>query len=110
MVGYINSSGKIVIKPSLPRGNLSEFHEGLLAVPAERGVQYFDTSGSVVFRADVWLALDFSEGMAPAATNGERKWGFLDRSGRFAIPPKYFSVERFSEGLALASVSDGRAG
>jgi len=106
--GYIDSSGKIILEPTLPAGDNSfgEFHEGLLAVKDDDGYRYIDRSGSVVFNVDAWLAFDFSEGLAPAAKyDGKPKWGFIDRSGHFVIPPQYFGVDPFSEGLARVSVS-----
>jgi hypothetical protein len=113
--GYIDSSGQIVIQPTvLPFfREAGEFHEGLLEVSEEHGYRYLDLSGKVVFRSDVGSAFDFSEGLAPADRyNGYpdvQKWGFIDRAGRFAIPPQYHSVDPFSEGLARVSV-DGEVG
>lgn len=105
-VGYIDSSGKVVIPPTLPGGDNfgGEFHEGLVAVQEEAGYRYMDRSGAVVFRTDARLAFDFSEGLAAASRNFGY-WGFLDRMGRFVIAPEYDSVDSFSEGLARVSVS-----
>lgn len=106
--GYIDSEGKIVIQPTLPKSDnfFGEFHEGLVAVKEGNGYQYLDSSGVTVFRVDAWLALDFSEGLAPASPNGrDYRWGFLDRTGQFAVSPKYYGVKPFSEGLARISVS-----
>jgi hypothetical protein len=114
--GYINPAGKIVIPPTLPLGSTSggEFHEGLLQVIGEHDEQkrYIDTSGKTVFRttADSY-APGFSDGLAPAAiwrdVNGykDRTFGFIDRTGRLAIPAQYMFAESFSEGLARVSVS-----
>jgi hypothetical protein len=65
--GYIDSSGKIVIQPTLMNywNDLGEFHEGLLAVHEEHGYRYLDRTGTVVFRSDAWLAFNFSEGLDP---------------------------------------------
>ncbi len=108
-MGYIDSTGKILIQPTLPSesGNtFGEFHEGLLAVSQDHGYRYIDRSGKVVFRADVVGAFNFSEGLAPAAVlDGRLKSGFLDRTGRFAIPPEYFGADEFSEGVAGVVVS-----
>lgn len=41
----------------------------------------------------------FSEEMAEVELDG--KWGFVDKTGREIIPPKYDSVGPFSEGLAV---------
>ena len=37
--------------------------------------------------------------LTPKEING--KWGYVDESGRFVIPPKYFAALPFREGLAL---------
>ena len=37
------------------------------------------------------------------------KWGYIDRSGRIVIPPRFESAQRFSEGLASVAL-DGRRG
>ena len=36
------------------------------------------------------------------------KWGFIDRTGRFRIPPKYESAGEFSDGVAYVWLWDGR--
>jgi WG repeat protein len=67
-----------------------------------------DRSGTVVVHAGVWSALEFSEGLAPAPVSQldrPPRWGFIDRTGQFAIPPQYFGVWQFSEGLARVFVS-----
>ncbi len=111
--GYIDSSGKVVLQPTLPKGDTSggEFHEGLLAINDDKGYRYVDRAGNTLFRTDAWLAFDFSEGLAPAARYAGfpddkfPHWGFIDRTGRFAIDPRYYWVDPFSEGLARVSVS-----
>src|SRR5215207_1043212 len=45
-------------------------------------------------------------GLHPVAdANG--KWGFIDRAGRFRIPPRYNGTGQFSEGVAYAWFWDG---
>jgi hypothetical protein len=104
--GYIDATGRIRVDPVLPAGGNSfgEFHEGLLAVRDKNGVRYVDRSGRTAFEGNYWLAFDFSEGLAPAATDAA-KWGFIDRLGHFVVPPQYWWVDPFSEGLARVSVS-----
>lgn len=36
------------------------------------------------------------------------KWGFIDRTGRFRIPPRYDGADEFSEGVAYVWVWDGK--
>lgn len=111
--GYIDGSGNIAIEPTLPAGDNSsgEFHEGLMGIKDENGLRYVDHTGTVVFRSDAWLAFDFSEGLAPASryagfpSDKFPKWGFIDRTGKFAIPAQYYWADPFSEGLARVSVA-----
>ena len=107
--GYIDSSGKIVIKPTLPVDSnfRGEFHEGLLAASEERNIyRYVDKSGhALVLRVEAWLPGDFSEGLAAASKDTKSPWGFINRTGAFVIQPQFDSVQPFSEGLARVSVS-----
>ena len=51
----------------------------------------------------------YSEGLLSFAViddKGLTKWGYVDTDGKVAIAPKYSSVDDFSEGLAIVSVSD----
>jgi len=53
----------------------------------------------------MWLedAQPFADGLAPAKLNG--RWGYLDRNGNFAIPPRFLAAAPFSEGLAATAVA-----
>jgi len=109
-VGFIDSAGRLVLKPSFSLSETDgDFHEGLLRVNSGEDYRYIDHSGNTVFETKVWLAFDFSEGLAQAGLYEGAptlpRWGFLDRSGHFAISPQFFSVDSFSEGLARVSVS-----
>jgi hypothetical protein len=106
--GYIDSQGKIVIQPTFSATDNfgGEFHEGLLGVKDDKGYRYAERSGITAFHADVWLAFNFSEGLAPASEDHRvPTWGFIDRSGKFVIKPQYSWADSFSEGLARVSVS-----
>ena len=46
----------------------------------------------------------FSEGLAGARKGG--LWGYLDHSMKWAIPPQFHNVDRFSEGLAGVAKAD----
>lgn len=45
-------------------------------------------------------------GLHPVA-DARGKWGFIDRTGRFRIPPRYEGAGQFSEGVAYAWFWDG---
>jgi hypothetical protein len=46
----------------------------------------------------------FSEGLAPVMDSGQ--WGFLDTSGKIAIPPKFKEIHGFSEAIAGVQLAD----
>jgi hypothetical protein len=102
---YIDHSGKTVAGPF----NLAwEFSEGLARVHLPDGRSAFiDREGKVQCTLDKqvsWVE-PFADGMAKATTLTEpgrvEKIGYIDRSGRFAIPPVYEAGSSFRNGLAL---------
>jgi hypothetical protein len=42
----------------------------------------------------------FTEGLACVSEGLDEKWGYIDQSGRWVIPPKFDQASLFSEGLA----------
>lgn len=53
---------------------------------------FIDTAGKVVLRPDCLYAGSFSEGLAPACRNDreyENGWGYIDKTGKFVIPPRF---------------------
>jgi predicted DNA-binding WGR domain protein len=87
-LGFMNVSGKVVIPPTL-QNPIYEQHEG---------------------------AVDFSSDRVPVMTAG--RWGYMDRNGGFAIPPRFEIARDFSEGRAAVGeitrrsygIPDGRWG
>jgi WG repeat protein len=99
--GYIDSSGKIVIKRQFVWAE--EFSEGLAAFENEDGKHgYIDETGTVVIepKFDNWT--NFSEGLA--AVSVDFQWGYIDRTGKWAIPPQFVVGRPFSNGLARVEV------
>jgi hypothetical protein len=47
----------------------------------------------------------FSEGRAAVMLAENRKWGFIDRTGREVVAPRYDGVEPFAEGLAAVKLN-----
>lgn len=106
--GYINRSGKMVIPPRF--AGASPFSEGLAPVTidaAENTWGYVDKSGRLVISGKefAWVR-GFSEGLAAAGEKINEKFGFIDRTGKFAIPPQFRRVGDFSEGLAAVQLAD----
>jgi hypothetical protein len=112
--GYIDRFGKVVIAPTFEVDDNygGEFHDGLMA-PSILAARYVDTTGKEVIDAGPHGGEDFAEGLAPALYDG--KWGYIDRSGAFAISPRFEDTQvtvvpgSFFEGLAAIAI-DGKYG
>lgn len=112
--GYIDAQGKVVIPPILPRfGNYgSEFHDGLLEISVNDG-KYVNASGKLTLDLRLSRGWDFSEGLAVAMREGEDLFGYIDKTGKFAISPRFSAssgyVYSFSDGYAMIQAK-GRFG
>lgn len=105
--GYIDPTGRVVVPATLDAyGNSgAEFHDGLLEIAVANGKD-IDRTGKVVLNPGLLRGWDFSEGLAVAMRKGEKLWGFIDTSGKFAISPRFETypngyVYSFSDGLAM---------
>lgn len=109
--GYINKQGRLVIKSQFKYA--TDFHEGMALVILTGDIYGFiDRTGKVVLQSGSWQGVDhFSEGLALVRVSvrnnrlyrgsEDLKYGFIDQTGRFVIPPKFDRVEGFSEGRAM---------
>lgn len=105
--GYIDKTGTFAIAP---RFSLAwRFSEGLARVREETGAMSFvDTKGNVVFTmANGQWAGEFSEGLVNVQSgkgSGQETWGYVDRLGKWVIPPRFLVAEPFYKGLAQVVV------
>jgi hypothetical protein len=128
--GFIDATGKVVIPINLE--DADEFSEGLAHVWVDHRPAFIDTAGKVQFflPQDCVNVGSFREGLALVNAGGDSQhhsiegglWGYVDRDGRFAIPPRFTltrglaydwstsPVSSFSEGLAAVPGPDGRFG
>lgn len=96
--GYINSTGNMVIEPNYDEAR--EFSDGLAAVRIGTNWGYVsEESKSLVIPFTFSIAGDFEGDLAPAQRPGEN-YGFINKSGDFAIAPEFDFAGAFSEGLA----------
>jgi hypothetical protein len=114
--GYIDRTGKLVIRP-IPYGG-RDFSNGLAMVESlerctyaetKQKYGYIDRSGTLVIPVTLtrpcnyWgNQFDFTkEGLA--LTNVGDKWGFIDRTGKLVM--QFDEAGQFSDGLAAAKVN-----
>ena len=113
--GYIDRTGQLVIEPGFYHAG--EFSEGLAAVlSTEDEGGFIDTTGTMVIEVrpsarassgrasfEWMIAASFSEGRG-AVPDGDQ-WGYVDRTGRMAIPARFEQARRFAEGLAAVRLN-----
>ena len=114
--GYIDRHGMLVIPEEYAL--VGEFSEGLAAVARWRGlgwptrIGYIDTAGKVVIQVEHYGEISeagFRDGRALLWPKGLRchrplrlakHYGYIDKSGEFAIAPQFDEAKPFSDGLA----------
>jgi len=105
--GYIDKSGRVVIPPRYQRA--LPFSEGLAAVRRGSRWEIVDRHGSTVTAGVPLLRLGrFSGGLAPARSSMRLPWGYVDTSGRLAIPARFRTADAFSSGGLAPVLKDGR--
>lgn len=108
-LGFMDTKGELVIPARYSW--VSSFDDGLAAARGPDGFVVLDPKGNEtpVVAGDLVELRRFSEGMAPFRTK-KKRFGFIDRSGRVAIEPRFRQVGHFSEGVAWARNDDKRVG
>ncbi|MGE5648307.1 MAG: WG repeat-containing protein [Acidobacteriota bacterium] len=106
--GHIDKTGRWIVEPKFQWA--SSFSDGLAPVNRTRNCGYVDAHGTLVLQpklspgetdcATVWG--DFVNGLA--RWKFENKYGFIDRTGKTVIEPKYDLTFHFSEGFAAVMV------
>lgn len=104
--GYIDNSGKIVIKSKFR--SASNFREGLAAVRVNGLYGYIDTYGKFVIKPHFDYAEDFSSGMARVYIDG--KPFYINKKGSILFHHNYESIDSFAGNRALVKTKSGKAG
>ena len=106
--GFIDKSGNTIIPHLYYR--VSDFHEGL----ANIGNAIITISEPLIDKSNKWVQWPFREyygdwyfieGFARVCSHSNHKWGFIDKSKKSVVPPKYDEARHFSEGLAAVSLN-----
>jgi hypothetical protein len=104
-VGFIDRQGSFVVKPRYHEAE--DFEQGVARVKFLGGDwRHLDASGNMLIPSSHRDHLLFSEGRA--RTLVDLKWGFVDRSYAFCIPPRYDEAGHFYSGLASVKIDAGK--
>ena len=115
--GYADEDGHFAIKPQFSLAH--RFSEGLALVwtggvpltdPVARSfvkMGYIDKNGQWVIqsRFKYYFYYDFSDGLVPFREQSHA-WGYMDRSGRIALRPRFQWAGAFSNGVAPVLVNN----
>jgi hypothetical protein len=122
--GLIDTSGRFVLAPTFdhisepcywalvyshgnPEGssryNAKSFNTDLIGVVADGRLGYANRQGEIVIEPRFLPQTDlvFREGLKRVHLNSADKFGYIDQTGRFHIPPQFDSADEFFEGRAL---------
>jgi hypothetical protein len=103
-IGFIDTTGKLVIPFQFENDRIPYFSEGMAPVSKNGLYGFINTSGDWVINPQYSYAVGFNEGLTCVFLN--EKCGFIDKKGKVVIPIQYnSSVESdfnfyFSNGLA----------
>ena len=99
--GYIDYKGNVVIAPRFR--DAAEFSEGLASVTTIDGQNgYIDKTGVFVIKLATGGGGQFNEGLATFSVEiaGRTKMGYIDRTGKTIIEPKFDMAYDFIDGIA----------
>ena len=106
--GYINTSGKIAVKPQYDE--TQDFHQGRAAVQMggnghlSEGWGYIDKNGRIIVAPRFVSGDSFSDELASVRVEGSLDYGYIDREGKMAIPARFREANPFSGGFALVRI------
>src|SRR5579885_1061207 len=93
--GYIDKTGKVVIKPQFKAAE--QFSDGLGLIWTNHGNAYVDRAGKVVIGAPALSEGWFNEGLA--AINIGDQHGYIDKMGKVVLRSEFDDVGDFSDGV-----------
>ncbi len=102
-VGFINTKGEIVVKPTLK--DASYFSENLAPFENNNGKWgYVNGKGKIVIKPQFDWAISFHEGLGLVQIG--KLWGYINRNGKVVIDPKFEEASSFEEGFAVVGYCD----
>jgi hypothetical protein len=109
-LGYMDLDGNIAIEPRYDQGGA--FAEGLAAVQSEGHWSFIDKTGAVTaeFPGGIAFAEPLSDGLSLVSADRDqpgRKFGYVDKTGHWAIKPAWDDAQPFHDGLAYVGIWKG---
>jgi len=111
--GYIDASGKVIIKPQFDDGR--PFSEGVASVLVGDDWGYIDGTGKLVIKPQFFQAGSFSDGIASVGVWFPRKqiidskvgfYSYIDNTGKLITNKRFGVTFNFSEGVAQVQTED----
>ncbi|MCE5324185.1 WG repeat-containing protein [bacterium] len=124
--GYINKTGKMVVSKKFD--SAGNFSQGLAPVAVGDKWGYIDKTGKMIIDMQFDEANSFSEGLAVVSTGRvyyksektgkvdesiimqEGKCGYIDKTGKIVIEPRFGYAQPFSDGLAAVMTGEMKPG
>ena len=100
--GFIDSVGKVVIKPQFDEAY--PFSEKLALIRQKNKYGFIDSAGKVVIKPQFDEAYPFSEGYAGIKV--KNKYGFIDSVGKVVIKPQFDRIQSFREKTAAVQIKN----
>jgi hypothetical protein len=109
-VGYMDLGGQIAIEPRYDAGGA--FAEGLAPVQLGGRWLFIDKSGATVAKLpeEVVFALPLSDGLSLVTGElgpGAKKFGYVNKEGKWAVKPAWDDAQPFRDGLAYVGIWKG---
>lgn len=113
--GYIDKNGNLVVSPVF--STVCPYYEGLARVTYDTQLRgnrwgFIDLNGEIIVpfidKSKFGMYGGFSEGLAPVlfgdtnktSQNHKEEYGYIDKTGRFIIEPRFRDATSFHDGLA----------
>lgn len=115
--GYIDNTGKVLIKPQFDAGR--DFSEGFAPVLFGEDWGYIDETGKIVIKPQFFQISGFSDGIASVGVYFENRkiikskigyYSYINKSGKLITKQKFGVAFGFSEGLAQVLTEDYKHG
>lgn len=106
--GFLNKEGKVAIPAKYD--DVTGFGSGHAVATLGKKIFIINTSGEeTAVEPGILEIRKFSENIAPFRA-ADKKFGFLDVTGKTVIKPQFESVGYFKDGIAWAKTTDGMVG